>query len=83
MTTERQSESNPDGWTVNRKMVFREMERLQEGQNELKDGLGALMEKLNKIEVSVEGLNVRTGIWGGLAGLIGGALAALTALALK
>jgi hypothetical protein len=67
------SPEGPESWMEYRQYVVRSLTSLQEGQAEVVDELTAL-----RIEVAM--LKVRSGIWGGLAGLVPGAVGVLTIL---
>lgn len=63
-------EHNQDGWTVNRKLVLAELERLSEGQQKVHDDL-------TWIKSELAGFKVKIGLLSGFFGILGGVLVAL------
>ena len=57
-----------DGWSAYEKLVLSELE-------ELKQGMVGLEEQVVLVRIDVARLKVKAGLWGGLAGLVPGAIA--------
>lgn len=62
---------DPNGWGEYKLLVL-------ENQKELKECLDKLADNVHSLELTVEGIKVRTSIWGTIGGVVGGALAAAT-----
>lgn len=61
-----------NGWTQYQKLVLAELERLSEGNE-------AISERLNKIEINIAMLQVKSGLWG----LIGGSIPVMIMIAVE
>lgn len=65
-----------ENWDENRKFVLEELKSLNEGQ-------AAILKEIGELRVAVAGLQVRSGVFASLAGVVGGALTAFGALWMK
>lgn len=62
--------SDDSDWTTWSKYIINEIERFDRDIQKLFDHNNEMTKSINELQIKVEGMNAKIGIWGGLVGAI-------------